>query len=81
MCYFAYKRFLSSQSKIQAILASFGKTTTAVIFLQDEFKNLVDYSRLADLEDPFGLADLDDAAISEKALPGVSKGKGNSPTG
>lgn len=70
--YSAEGRFESSQDKIQAILASFGETTTAIVFLQDEFKNLTDFARPAEL---------DDAAISEKALPGVSLGIRNSSAG
>ena len=39
VCYPAEGWFLFSQSKIQAILASFRETTTAVVFLQDEFQS------------------------------------------
>ena len=39
VCCSAEGWFLSSQGKIQAILASFGETTTAVVFLQDELKS------------------------------------------
>ncbi|PKY08616.1 hypothetical protein P168DRAFT_301285 [Aspergillus campestris IBT 28561] len=73
VCYSADKRFLSSQGKIQAILASFEESTTAVVFLQDEFQNLVDYPGPADRDHNSARAKLDGAAISEKALPGQSK--------